>query len=155
MKSNTATFLYFDVDYAISRHDWIIENSGGRPGIIDTGLLASPLEHIRNDTYYPELEDKLTHLVFSVNKAHAFVDGNKRSSIALGAYFLELNGFGSIVKTFVKEMENVAVWIADNIIDKPLLRKIISAILYDDEYSERLKLTICKALQKVDYPEKN
>ncbi|MBF4349058.1 type II toxin-antitoxin system death-on-curing family toxin, partial [Vibrio anguillarum] len=124
---------------AVSTHDWIIEKSGGLTGTKDLGQLESPLEHIQNDWYYPEIEDKLTHLVFSINKNHAFNDGNKRSSLALGAYFLELNGFDYIVQHFVREMENIAVWVADNVINKELLHKIISSILYDDEYSIELK----------------
>ncbi|MEZ8803013.1 type II toxin-antitoxin system death-on-curing family toxin [Vibrio splendidus] len=143
-------FFYFDVAYAVRRHDWIIEKSGGLTGTKDIGQLESPLEHIQNDLYYPEIEDKLTHLVFSINKNHAFNDGNKRSSLALGAYFLELNGFDYIVQHFIKEMENIAVWVADNIINKDLLHKIISSILYDDDYSEALKLEIYEAVQQAE-----
>ena len=140
-------FLYFDVSHAIRTHDWIIENSGGMAGTKDIGQLESPLEHIQNDLYYPELEDKLTHLVFSINKNHAFHDGNKRSSLALGAYFLELNDFDYIVHHFIVEMENIAVWVADNVIDKNLLHQLITSILYDDDYSESLKLELYRAVQ--------
>jgi hypothetical protein len=44
-----------------------------------------------------EFESKLTHLVYSVNKSHCFNDGNKRTSIALGAFFLEINGLDVLV----------------------------------------------------------
>ncbi|ECD2355169.1 type II toxin-antitoxin system death-on-curing family toxin [Salmonella enterica subsp. enterica serovar Braenderup] len=143
-------YFYFDVTYAVITHDWIIEESGGLKGTKDIGQLESPLEHIQNDWYYPEIEDKLTHLVFSINKNHAFNDGNKRSSLALGAYFLELNGFDYIVQHFVREMENIAVWVADNVIDIELLHKIISSILYDDEYSIALKLEIYEAVLRAE-----
>ncbi|EGQ8650149.1 type II toxin-antitoxin system death-on-curing family toxin [Vibrio cholerae] len=143
-------YFYFDVEYAVKTHDWIIETTGGSHGFENIGLLESPLNHIQNDDYYPEVEDKLTHLVFSINKNHAFIDGNKRSSLALGAYFLELNGFDYIVQHFVLEMENIAVWVADNVIDKELLHKIISSILYDDEYSIALKLEIYEAVQRAE-----
>lgn len=139
-------FFYFDAEHAIKVHDWIIENSGGLAGTKNIGQLESPLEHIQNDEYYPKIEDKLTHLVFSINKHHAFNDGNKRSSLALGAYFLELNGFDYVVKRFIKEMENIAVWVADNLIDKDLLHQIISSILYEDDYSEAVKLRILEAV---------
>lgn len=147
MEDEAPTFLYFDVRHAISTHDWIIGHSGGLTGIKDIGQIESPIEHIKNDWYYPELEDKLTHLVYSINKNHAFNDGNKRSSIALGAYFLELNGFGYLVHHFVLEMENIAVWVADNVIDKDLLAKLIYSILYEDDYSESLKLELFRAIQ--------
>lgn len=143
-------YFYFDVAHAITVHDWIIEHSGGLAGTKDIGQLESPLEHIQNDLYYPEMEDKLTHLVFSINKHHAFNDGNKRSSLALGAYFLELNGFDYVVKRFVKEMENIAVWVADNVIDKDLLLQIIGSVLYEDDYSEAVKLAIVEAVQAAE-----
>ena len=134
--------FYFDVTHAINEHDWIIRNSGGLEGINNIGNLESPLEHIKNDDYYPAIEDKLTHLVFAINKNHAFTDGNKRSSIALGAYFLELNGYDYAVTRFVLEMENIAVWVAKNTIDKELLSKIIYSLVFEDGYSEELKLEI-------------
>jgi death on curing protein len=62
------TFLYFTAEYAIKTHDKIIEISGGISGIKDFGNIESPLEHIKNDYYYPELEDKITHLVFLLIK---------------------------------------------------------------------------------------
>jgi death on curing protein len=135
-------FFYFDIHYAVEVHDWIVDNSGGLSGTYDLGLLEGPLEHIQNDLYYPEFEGKLTHLVFSVNKSHVFVDGNKRSSIALGCYFLELNGYDYAVKKFVLEMENIAVWVAEGLISKDLLGEIIKSLIYEDDYSEALKLKI-------------
>jgi death-on-curing protein len=141
-------FFYFDIHYAVKEHDWIIENSGGLAGVMDLGLLESPLEHIQNDDYYPEFEDKLTHLVFSINKSHAFADGNKRSSIILGCYFLELNGYDYAVKKFVLEMENIAVWVAEGLISKDLLGEIIKSLIYEDDYNESLKLKIIFAISK-------
>ena len=88
----------------------------------------------------------MTHLVFAINKHHAFNDGNKRSSIALGAYFLELNGYDYAVIRFVQEMENIAVWVADNVINKELLFEIISSLIYEDDYSESLKLAVVIAV---------
>lgn len=91
-------FNYFDIEHAIRVHDWIIEKTGGLHGIRDQGVLESALEHIQNDWYYPGFVDKLSHLFFAINKFHAFSDGNKRSSIALSTYFLEINGFGHCVQ---------------------------------------------------------
>ena len=139
-------YFYFTVEYAVKTHDKILEISGGISGIKDFGNLESPLEHIQNDIYYPELEDKITHLVFCVNKNHAFNDGNKRSSIALGAFFLELNGLDSMVSKFIIEMENIAVHVADNRIDKELLFEIITSLIYEEDYSEELKLKIIDSI---------
>ncbi|MGK0272178.1 MAG: death-on-curing protein [Cocleimonas sp.] len=141
----TLQLFYFDTNHAVQTHDWIIDNSGGLPGTKNIGQLDSVLDHIQNDLYYPTLEEKLTHLVFSVNKFHAFNDGNKRSSLVLGAYFLELNGYDYCVTKFVLEMENIVVWVAENKIDKSLLQEVITSIVMDDDYSDILKLKIILA----------
>ena len=140
--------LYFDVKHAVEVHDWIIQVSGGLPGIKDIGQIDSILEHIQNDIYYPSFEDKLCHLIFAINKFHAFNDGNKRSSLVLGAYFLELNGYDYCVEKFSLEMENIVVWLAEGKIDKDLLIRLITSLLMDDEYSEELKLELIQAVEE-------
>jgi death-on-curing protein len=136
--------IYFDIEHAIKTHDWVINHSGGKSGVKDISAIESILAHIQNDDYYPEFIDKLTHLVFGVNKIHAFIDGNKRTSLALGAYFLEINGYDYCVKYFMSELENIAVWVADNDISKEFLHEILFSIIYEDEYSEELKLKIAE-----------
>lgn len=74
------------------------------------------------------------------------VMGNKRTSIALGAYLLEVNGIEYCIDKFIIEMENIAVYVADNKISKSLLQEIISSILIEDDFSEELKLKIIDAL---------
>ncbi|MDI5896972.1 type II toxin-antitoxin system death-on-curing family toxin [Flavobacterium yafengii] len=140
---------YFTSEYAIKTHDKIIEISGGNPGIKNFGNIDSPLYHMQNDDYYPTFEEKLTHLVFSFNKNHGFNDGNKRTSIALGLFFLIVNDLDVFSNKFVMEMENIAVTVADNIIDKNLLLEIIYSIINDEDYSEELKLKIVNALQLI------
>lgn len=135
-------FNYFTPIYAIKVHDSIIHETGGLLGVLNIGLLESTLTHLQNDLYYPDLETKLTHLFYAINKNHSFQDGNKRASIVLSAYFLEINGFSSKVEKFIIEMENIAVDVADNRIDKDLLFEIIYSIIYENDYSEELKLKI-------------
>jgi death-on-curing protein len=139
-------FNYFDIEHAIAVHDHIIERSGGLHGIRDQGVLESVLDHIQNDGYYPSFESKLTHLFFSVNKLHAFTDGNKRSGILLSAFFLEINGFEHCIKLFVQEMENIAVWVADGAVSKDLLQKIIHDLVLCDELLESTKLEFTMAI---------
>ncbi|MBC6110156.1 type II toxin-antitoxin system death-on-curing family toxin [Pedobacter fastidiosus] len=136
------SFSYFDTHHAILVHDEIINNSGGMLGILNQGLLESVLEHIKNDFYYPNMEDKITHLFFSINKNHSFHDGNKRASIALSAYFLIINDCSLKVQRFIREMENVAVDVADNRIGRDLLYEIITSIIYENDFSEEIKLKV-------------
>src|SRR4051812_45029665 len=113
-----ASILYFDLKHAFETHDKIIEISGGKLGIHDIGLLESVIELVKNDDYYPSFGDKLTHIVFSIAMNHAFADGNKRSSIALGAFFLGINGYGKRAGTFILEMENIVLWVVQKRINK-------------------------------------
>ena len=141
-------FQYFTVKFSIEVHDNIIRQSGGCLGIRNTGLIDSTLDHVKNDSYYPELEDKITHLVFSFNKNHCFNDGNKRASIALSAYFLTINDLEDLVNKFIFKMENIAIDVAENVINRDLLFEIVTSILYENDYSEELKLKIIHAKYK-------
>jgi len=125
-------YRYFSAEHAIREHQFIIEQSGGLAGVKNRGLVESVLHHIQNDDYYPELIDKLVCLVYGINKNHAFNDGNKRASIALSSFFLELNGHDFAVKQYQHGMEEPAVWLASSLIDERALRKIITFLLYDD-----------------------
>lgn len=138
-------FQYFTVEYAIEVHDNIVRESGGFFGVRDRGLIESTIEHMKNDFYYPEIEDKLTHLFYSINKNHCFNDGNKRASLALSVYFLYLNGLEVLAEKFILTMENIVVDVADNRIDRDLLFEIIQSILYEEDFSEGLKIKIIHA----------
>lgn len=144
------SFIYLTSAYAIKTHRKIIEISGGIHGVKTIDSIKSPLHSIQNDDYYPTFEEKLTHLVFSLNKNHGFNDGNKRISIALGAFFLILNGLENFSDKFIIEMENIAVAVADNLIDKNLLQEIIYSLINEADYSETLKLEIINALSRVN-----
>lgn len=143
--------FYFDLSYAIQVHDMVIEISGGMSGYDPQKIkmLDSTLDHIQNDLYYPTFLNKITHLLYSINKSHAFFDGNKRSSLALSAYFLEINGYDYCVKDFIYRMENIVVWVADNKINKELLHDIIEDIIMQED-RESVKLGLIKALSDGD-----
>ena len=138
--------LYFDARHAVEVHDWIIEHTGGLPGLKDLGQLESVLDFIQNDVYYPTFDAKLTHLIFGINKFHAFNDGNKRSSLTLGAYFLTLNGYDYCVSQFMIEMENIVVAIAEGCVDKTLLQRVVISLIEDDDFPDDLKLDLVEAM---------
>lgn len=146
---------YISAAHAINTHKKIIELSGGISGVKNLGNIESPLFHIMNDDYYPSFEEKLTHLVFCINKFHGFNDGNKRTSIALGTFFLIINDLEPIANKFVIEMENIAVCVADNLIEKEMLQEIIISILNEEDYNEQLKLKIIDALYNSAVLEEN
>ncbi len=138
--------FYFSAEDAISKHDEIIDKSGGVKGVQQRGLLESTLEHIQNDDYYPLFTDKLTHIVDQINR-QIFVDGSKRSAITLGAYFIEINGFDQIVvDTFIKEMENPILLAAQGMISKDDLGAIMSDLVYNLEISDLTKIRFIRLL---------
>lgn len=141
--------FYFDLDHAIKLHEFIVEVSGGSSGYYPEriGAVESVLDHIQNDDYYPSFLDKITHLFYGVNKAHAFIDGNKRMAIALATYFLEINGYDYCIKDFIYRMENIVIWVADNTVDKELLKMIIDDVIMMSN-SEKVKLALIDALAK-------
>lgn len=145
------TCNYFNIKYAQEQHDFIIEKIGGLPGIKDRGLLDSALEFIKNDDYYPRFEDKLTHLVFSVVQSHPFLDGNKRTSIVLGSYFLQINGYSEyIVGHFMEYMEQLVLMITQQSISKEDLCLFINLLINDLPFTEKLELKYLKGLQTIE-----
>jgi len=136
--------FYIDIEQAVRIHEKTVQVSGGGDvGAINIGLLEAVLEHIQNDDYYPDFEDKLTHLVYAVNKNHSFSDGNKRLSISLGIQFLNINGYLFCLGRFITEMENISYHMAAGLIEKDLLRQIIHSILENErDFDEALKLEI-------------
>ena len=136
--------FYIDIEQAVHIHEKTVQVSGGGDvGAINIGLLEAVLEHIQNDDYYPAFEDKLTHLVYAVNKNHSFSDGNKRLSISLGIQFLTINGYLFCLGRFITEMENISYHMAAGLIEKDLLRQIIHSILENErDFDEALKLEI-------------
>jgi death-on-curing protein len=143
--------VYITLEQAVETHRKTVEVSGGGAlGAMNLGPLGSVLEHIQNDLYYPEFEDKLTYLFFSANKFHCFQDGNKRIAISLGTQFLLLNGYVFVASRFMREMENISYHVAAGRIDKVLLKEIISAVIEDGTDDEELKMKIFHAISQGD-----
>lgn len=138
---------YFQINHALETHNLIIKKSGGMQGIKDIGLLESVLSFIQNDDYYPTFEEKIGHLVFAVAKNHAFLDGNKRSSIALGSLFLKINGYPDfIVDNFMEKMETVVLVTVINKITKEDLIEIIALIINDLPYTDEINIKLATAV---------
>ncbi|WP_205436011.1 type II toxin-antitoxin system death-on-curing family toxin [Helicobacter suis] len=110
---------YLKLEHAIAIHDEIMDLTKGLKGYNKAGIgyLASALEHIQNDDFYPSFCSKLAHLMFSCIKFHPFNDGNKRTSIYLGMHFLVMNGYcyNNFAST---SLEDMVVQVAEGTIDK-------------------------------------
>ena len=75
-------------------HDRQIARHGGAPGIRDTALLDMACARPLNLAAYedPDVFDLAAAYAFGIAKAHAFVDGNKRTAFVAAVTFLHLNG---------------------------------------------------------------
>ncbi|GEM_PF-334688 len=128
----------FDTDKAIEIHKIVFNYTEKLRGvsppeiIVDRGKLDSVLHHIQNDEYYPSFINKLAHIVYGINKNHAFNNGNKRASLAISVFFLEINGHDEFVYNYQQGMEEVVVWVAKSLIEKETLESIIEFLLYED-----------------------
>lgn len=144
-------FIYPSYEDIVNKHNnEVIGKTGGSLGILDEGLIKSAISFIKNDSYYESFEDKLTHLVYSLAKNHGFADGNKRTAIVAGAYFLEINAFDQyVVDVFIREMENVVLLCVQNIITKDELRQIISDFINLTYLSDETSLIYVKKLKKL------
>ncbi|MEI6728697.1 MAG: type II toxin-antitoxin system death-on-curing family toxin [bacterium] len=140
--------VYIRLDRAIFIHQKILEKEAGLKGVKDPGQIDSVLQHLQNDTYYPDFLDKITHLVFGLIKFHCFNDGNKRTALALGAYFIKLNFSANLAEKFLIEMENIVVEVAENKIDKELLKDIIWRIINETDDDEEWLYKLFKTLSK-------
>jgi death-on-curing protein len=84
-------------DLAVSAiHNRLLSQFGGSEGVRDMGLLDSALARPKNRFAYAETEPALTELAaayaYGICKNHPFVDGNKRTAMAVAITFLERNG---------------------------------------------------------------
>lgn len=141
--------VYISPKTAVDIHDnKVIANSGGRHGVHNFGQLESSLEHIENDIYYPTFEFKLARLIFAISKFHTFNDGNKRTSIALGVYFLKINDYEYCTDTFIEEMENIVLLVVQNYIDQLLLVEIVKSIIDYNCLTDEVKIKIIKSSHK-------
>ncbi len=70
---------------------------GGRSQLRDVNLLESavlrPMTSAFGEDAYPTIHDKAAALFHSLSRNHAFVDGNKRTSVLATILFLQLNGY--------------------------------------------------------------
>jgi death on curing protein len=145
--------IYLTVDDVLATYAKTVEISGdGLVGVLDAGRLESVLQNIQNDDWYPTLGAKLTHLFFGLCKFHCLQDGNKRTAITASAHMLLVNGYLYCVGSFLRDMENIAVQVAEDIINKELLGEIIQAHLDQDTENEVLKLKILEAISAAAPP---
>lgn len=108
-------------------HVRIIDETGGAHGVRDMNILASLLERPKiqfgGKDLYLSIFNKAAAYFESCAMHHAFIDGNKRTAIALSARFLYLNGYevipsNRVIETFViaavtkkYDIQKISAWL--------------------------------------------
>lgn len=119
--------VYLDGEELLQLHKVVVDFAGGSHGVRDAHLLASILEkpqmEFGGNPLYPTIWDKAACYLESIAKFHVFIDGNKRTAIAVTARFLLLNGYKLIatnkaieifvVRVVIKKLEVsvIAAWL--------------------------------------------
>lgn len=86
--------VWVSVAAAITIHDRQISRHGGAAGLRDRGLLEAGIARPLNKWQYgvTDLFELAAAYAFGIAKAHAFVDGNKRTALVSSLTFLLANG---------------------------------------------------------------
>ena len=84
--------VYPSLDEVLSAHRRLIALFGGAQGVRDLGALEAALARPQSG-YYRDVIEEAAALLESLSQNHPFVDGNKRTAIAVTAAFLRVNGF--------------------------------------------------------------
>lgn len=83
---------------AIAFHERQLSEHGGGIGVRDMGLLESALAKPQNLFAYSEGQADVAAMAasyaYGIATNHPFIDGNKRTALAVSFVFVELNGYG-------------------------------------------------------------
>lgn len=108
-----ASTIYLEVAHVIELHHQVMERTGVRSqGIRAQNELESAIARPQMAAYYEgaDIVRQATVLAIGISQNQPFVDGNKRTALAVADAFLRLNGYrpeGDGVE-FAKQLEAVA-----------------------------------------------
>jgi len=88
--------LFLTLTEVIDVHADQLARYGGQGGVRDLGMLesalAQPETSFGGEWLHPGLHEMAAAYTYHLCQNHPFVDGNKRTALACGLIFLELNG---------------------------------------------------------------
>lgn len=117
---------YITFEYVLEIHDKLIEEYGGRKGILNEGLLRSALEmpkaRFNGRDLHRTIFDKTSAYLFHIIKNHAFVDGNKRTASMVAMVFFASN-FKDAFCIFDAEYQDLILGVAKGLVTKKQIAK--------------------------------
>jgi death-on-curing protein len=116
---------YFNEEEILLMHYKLIERFGGTHGIREIERLRSalnaPKQSILGIDQYESIFDKAAVYIRNIIGDHPFVDGNKRTGISAGIFFLQKNDTPIHINT--GELEDFAVRVAVEKLDIETISK--------------------------------
>ena len=117
---------YIPFEYVLKIHDDLIDEYGGRKGVLNEGLLRSALEmpkaRFNKKDLHRTIFDKTAAYLFHLTKNHPFVDGNKRTAAMVAMVFFATN-FHRGFCIFDLEYQNLILGIANGTVSKKEIAK--------------------------------
>lgn len=117
---------YITFEYVLEIHDELIEEYGGRKGILNEGLLRSALEmpkaRFNKRDLHRTIFDKVSAYLFHIIKNHPFVDGNKRTA-AMAAMVFFASNFKNEFCIFDAEYQDLILGVAQGSVSKKQIAK--------------------------------
>ena len=117
--------------FVIAVHDEILVQTGvGRAGC-HIEKLESVLNRIDQQMYYSGVDDIFEIAAWfgiAISKGHAFVDGNKRTGLAVMLTYLEIQGITILEQT---GLDDLMVDIVESQESHDTLSKLVAEFLYD------------------------
>ncbi len=115
-----AEITFLSVEDVITVHDDTIAHEGGLAGLRDRGLLESavmmPQAAFGGQYLHDGIPAMAAAYLFHICQAHAFHDGNKRTSVVSAIAFLKANGHDLTASN--AELTALGLGVADDRLDK-------------------------------------
>lgn len=125
---------FLTVENVLRLHAQSIERFGGRDGVRDIGLLESavamPMATYGGELLHPDIAAMAGAYLFHISKAHALVDGNKRTAWAAVLVFITLNGHD--IKATNEEVIEIGLAVADGSMNKDELIERLRGMIHAD-----------------------
>ncbi|MEO7317817.1 MAG: type II toxin-antitoxin system death-on-curing family toxin [Chthoniobacteraceae bacterium] len=118
----SAPFTHLTASAVRAIHEEVLAAHGGLPGIRDEGLLesavAAPEATMMGEPLITDPVEVAAAYLFYICRNHAFLDGNKRTTLAACLVFLDANGLLPREKLPTDEWESLVLDVAGSHLDR-------------------------------------
>lgn len=126
----TEHFRFLTEEEILYIHNNQLNLYGGQAGIRSPELLDSALNHVFTEfeghrLYYTPVEIASAYF-FHICQNHCFIDGNKRTALATGLIFLDLNGIE--ISDPNGQLYDMMIGITEGKINKNKIQRILSEL---------------------------